>query len=98
MSLEFFLQAAAKQRTADQSPREWGDSICKRLKPSTVILRSYGGDKLAIVSQVCCKLRRGKHQLDAVLQVQKGAPIDLLLGSDVLGKLGFGLVQHEGEG
>ena len=97
MSLEF-LQAAAKQRTADQSPREWGDSICKRLKPSTVTLRSYGGDKLAIVSQVCCKLRRGKHQLDAVLQVQKGAPIDLLLGSDVLGKLGFGLVQHEGEG
>ena len=32
-----------------------------------------------------------------MLQVQKEVPIDLLLGTDVLGKLGFGLVQQEGE-
>ena len=36
--------------------------------------------------------------MNAVLQVQNGAPVDLLLGTDVLGRLGFGLVQQEGEG
>ena len=98
VSLNFFLKVAAQRRTTDQSPREWGESIRSRLKPSTVTLRSYGGDKLTIVSQVCCQLRWGAKEMNAVLQVQNGAPVDLLLGTDVLGRLGFGLVQQEGEG
>ena len=59
---------------------------------------AMGGDKLMIVSQVCCQLRRGAKEMNAVLQMQNGAPVDLLLGTDVLGRLGFGLVQQEGEG
>ena len=98
VSLDFFLKVAAQRRTTDQSPREWGESIRSRLKPSTVTLRSYGGDKLTIVSQVCCQLRRRAKEMNAVLRVQNGAPVDLLLGTDVLGRLGFGLVQQEGEG
>ena len=31
--------------------------------------------------------------IDAVLQVQKAAPVDLLLGTDLLPRLGFALVQ-----
>ena len=84
------LKAAAKRRTADQSPSEWGASIREQLKLLTVILRSYEGDKLTIVSQVCCMLRRGTRELEAVLQVQKRAPVDLLLGTYFLGRLVFG--------
>jgi len=95
VSLEQFLKVAAQNRTASQSPAEWGEAVLAQLKPSTMSLRSYGGGELAIVSQVCCRLRRGKHEIDTTLQVQKEAPVDLLLGTDTLPKLGITLVQTE---
>ena len=98
VSLSYFLQAASKTRTIDQSPSQWGQAVRERLQLSTVTLRSYGGDKLAIVSQVRCELCRGSHVVEAVLQVQEGAPVDLLIGTDVLTRLEFGLVRQEGEG
>ena len=98
VSLDFFLQAAAKNRSPGQSPAEWSKATCEQLQPSTVTLRSYGGDKLNIVSQVSCKLCRGPHAVDTVIQVQKDAPVDLLLGTDILARLGFSLVQQGGEG
>ena len=36
--------------------------------------------------------------MDTVLQVQDVAPVDLLIGTDVLVRLGFGLVRQEGGG
>ena len=47
-------------------------------------LRSYGGDALDIVSRVKCKLARDNFSVEPSLQVQKGAPVHLLLGTDVL--------------
>ena len=61
--------------------------------PTTVSLRSYGGGELAIVSQVQCRMTREGYQADTVLQVQKEAPVSLLLGTDVLPQLGFALIQ-----
>ena len=56
-------------------------------------LRSYGGAGLDIIGQALCRISVGKHQVEAVLQVQPNAPMELLLGTDILHKLGFALTQ-----
>ena len=93
VSLEFFLRAAATRRTQEQTPADWGKAIQQRLHPTTISLRSYGGSELQIVSQVRCRIAWQERVVDAVLQVQKAAPVDLLLGTDVLPRLGFALVR-----
>ena len=98
VSLEFYLKAAAQNRTAEQTPADWGKDVLKKLTPTTVSLRSYGGNELEIVSQAVCHLERDGYQVKTVLQVQKGAPVDLLLGTDVLSHLGFSLMQASRQG
>ena len=89
VSLDFFLQAAAEGQLPHQSPTKWAEDVRKKLQPTTVSLRNYGGSKLTIVSQVKCKLTCNAQSIETVLQVQKGAAEDLLLGTDVLPRLGF---------
>ena len=95
ISLDFFLKTAAKKRPSEQTPAEWGRAVRARFQPATVTLRSYGGNELQIVSQVQCRVTRGDREVDTILQVQKAAPMDLLLGTDVLSQLGFALIQTE---
>ena len=76
---------------------DWGDSTRKRIQQTTLTLRGYGGDRLAIVGQVSCKLSRGRCLVEAELQVQERAPVELLLGTDTLAKLGFTFRHAEGE-
>ena len=92
VSLEFYLQAAAERQKPQQSPANWATDVREKLKPTTVSLRNYGGDKLPVVSQVKCQLTSNQHSIETIVQVQKGASEDLLLGTDVLPKLGFSLV------
>ena len=75
-----------------------GRDIRHRQQQTTVSVRSYGGEKLDIVSQVRCQLEREGYQIEAVVQVQKAAPIDLLLGTDVLSWLAFALLQSNQHG
>ena len=64
----------------------------------TILLRSYGGGELNVVNEVECCLTQGNYTVRAILQVQKGAPIDLLLGTDTLPRLGFSFQQIESDG
>ena len=98
VSLDFFIKACIQNRKAEQSPAEWGEEVKRRCRRSTVSLRSYGGGELNIVSEVECCLTRGNYTVKAILQVQKGAPVDLLLGTDTLSKLGFSFQQIESDG
>ena len=71
--------------------------------PSFTNLRNYGGGELKLARQSKVSLSRvGGKTIDAVLQVQSNAPVDLLLGTD-LGtdlqpQLGFMLMSVEGDG
>ena len=87
----FFLQIAAKNRVPNQSPADWRKAVHTRLQPTTVSLHRYGGGKLAIVRQAQCLIAREGYEVDAILQVQMKAPVDLLLGTDVLPPLGISL-------
>ena len=86
------MKTAAERRQPQQSPAEWARDVREKLQPTTVSLRNYGGGKLAIVSQVKCQLTSDREAIETVVQVQKGAAEDLLLGTDVLSRLGFSLV------
>ena len=88
-SLEFFLKACVQNRKPNEPPEEWGKAIKQRLQQPTVSLRSYGGGELNIISQVKCCVSRDDFVVETVLQVQREAPVDLLLGTDTLSKLGF---------
>ena len=70
----------------------------KQLKPTTVVLKNYSGDRLSLVRQIRVHLARSGFTMEAVIQVQKGAPASLLVGTDVLPQLGYLFVQSTMEG
>ena len=55
----------------------------KHLKPTTFKLQNYGGGEVAIVREVEITLGKAGFTTNATVQVQAGALIDLLLGTDV---------------
>ena len=58
------------------------------MQQPTTTLENYGGGKLNIVRQMPAKLSKGDEQLQTAIYIQDGAPVDLLLGTDVLPSLG----------
>ena len=61
-------------------------------------LRSHGGGELNIVRQATCRVSRDNFVVETFLQVQKEAPVDLLLEIDVLSRLGFVFSKVEKDG
>lgn len=95
VSLQFLLDALAKQRPESQSPEDWKAAVEKCLEPSKISLHDYGGQRLGIVRQVKVRIARPGCAVEAVVQVQNRAPIDLLIGTDLLPQLGFIFLQTE---
>ena len=58
-------------------------------------LCSCGGEELPIVGHAVCRLSSHKCDITALLQMQKVAPVDLLVGTDILHQLGFDLIQQD---
>ena len=98
VSLEYLLEVLAQKRPEGQSPEEWRSEVEKRLEPTPVSLRNYGGGHLPVVRQVRTTIARPGHEVEAAVQVQKGAPARLLIGTDILPKLGFLFIRAECEG
>ena len=73
VSLEFLLQVLAKRKPHEQTPEEWKQEVRKRLEPTSVALRNYGGGQLPVVRQVKTTLVRSGHEVTATVQVQKEA-------------------------
>ena len=93
IELESLLQILAKQRDPDQTPTEWRAAVEARLEPTTVVLQNYSGDKLQVVRQIQVTMNRSGYSTKALIQVQRGAPAKLLIGTDLLSKLGYLFVQ-----
>ena len=94
VSFEYLLQVLAKRRPPNQSPEEWQKQVKKRLEPTSVALRNYGGGQLPVVRQIRATLSRAGRKVEAVVQVQKDAPAKLLLGTDLLAGLSFAFVSN----
>ena len=97
IQLESLLQILAKQRHPGQTPAEWRTAVESHLKPTSVILQNYSGDKLRVVRQIRVNMSRPGYSTSAVIQVQKGAPAKLLIGTDLLSQLGYLFIQSTDE-
>ena len=98
VSMKFLLQALAKQKPKDQDPTEWAATVKARLEPPALMLHNYGGDELKIVRQLSVAISREGHTCTATVLVQKDAPLDLLLGTDLQTQLGFLFLQKRTDG
>ena len=93
IQLEALLEILAKQRQPSQTPSEWRKAVETRLEPTSLILQNYSGDSLKIVRQIKITMSRPGYSTSAVVQVQKGAPAKLLVGTDLLSQLGYFFIQ-----
>ena len=88
----------ARKRSSDTTPAQWRAMVEKRLQSTNFKLHNYGGDQLPVVRQTTVSLSRGCHSISTTVQVQKGAPTPLLVGTDMLSALGFALQQRDANG
>ena len=61
-------------------------------------IQNFGGGRVNVICQVTVDINRGSHQCRATILVQKESTIELLLGTDLLTKLGFDLVKTSQKG
>ena len=72
ISLEYILQILADQREQHVPLGQWKKQVLQRFSAPDAALRSYGGHRVDIVSQIPVQLRLGTECMDAVVLVQKG--------------------------
>ena len=92
ISLDRVVDILAQDRPHYDSVEQWKLAMQKQLEPPTMLLKSYCGSKLNLVAQVKLQIATVSGQkIEAVVQVQEDAPVDLLLGTDLQTLLGFSL-------
>ena len=94
VSLDFLVKALTceKEHLDNQTIRE---EVKRHLEPTALKLRSYSGEALPIVKKAHVHLSCGHYTVDACVQVQMNAPVQVLLGTDLQPRLGFHLVDTE---
>ena len=94
VSLGFVLKVFAEKKPNEHTKDQWKAEVRERITRTAVKLRTYGGETLALVGEVTVSMRRGEHHTEATILVQNKAPVEVLLGTDLLPKLGFALMEH----
>ena len=88
-SIECVLDAFAKQRTPKQSVEEWKQVVQNKFQEPTLSVNNYGGGEVNVIGQLPVTLQVENKECQATILVQKGAAVDLLLGTDLITELGF---------
>ena len=92
ISLDRVIDVLAQDRPQYESLEQWKLATQRRLEPPTMQLKSYCGSKLNLVAQVKLQIATVSGcKVEAMVQVQKDVPVDLLLGTDLQSLLGFSL-------
>ena len=89
VSIDFLLQVLNRNRLEGMSKEEWTSSVKDRLKPPRMTVRNFGGGEVNVICQCNVSLAYGEHSCSATVLVQKGVSQGILLGTDVLKRLGF---------
>ena len=93
VSIDFLLHALIKNIDSGATQEHIMETLKARLEDPQLTVRNFGGDEVNVVGQTTVTLCCGEHTSQVTLLVQKGTQLDLLLGTDVLGKLGFQILQ-----
>ena len=97
VSLDFAMDVMEKERPDYDTADDWISAIKKKFEPPQVSLRNYGGECLDLLAQLPVCISQKGYRAKVNVLVQKGAPNNLLLGTDVHQALGFCLVKKETE-
>ena len=97
ISLDFAMKVVAKERGRFSSVEEWKSAMTKLFTHPQVSLRNYGGGRLDIMAQLPVQVTQQGYQANLQALVQKGAPNDVLLGTDAHQSLGFSLLVKESD-
>ena len=98
VDLDFVVQALAENCEKHVTPIECMSAVEQRFQVPEVPLKSYGGEELNLVGQTKVVLSRCNYSTEATIQVQKDAPVKLLIGTDMQPQLGIAFVmQDEGQ-
>ena len=95
ISLDLILRVLAAKKPKEQTPEQWKGEMRQKLEPSTLSLQNYGGGRLELIRQISVTLTKNGHTTCTRVQVQKDAPVELLLGTDTLPQLGFALLEMD---
>ena len=93
VSIDFLLQALKAQIGTAGTPAEQAQALKRRMEPPTTTIRNFGGQEVNVICQAAITLARGKFKCHTTVLVQKGTALDMLLGTDILGQLGFKVLQ-----
>ena len=96
VSIDFLLQVLNRNRPEGTS--NWAHSIKDKLQPPRMTVRNFGGGEVNVICQCAVSLAYGEHSCDATVLIQKGVSQGVLLGTDVLKKLGFRVLIPDTEG
>ena len=83
MSLKKAIQILALRKGELSSPQKGKETIIAQIQTPTVMLRSYSGDALNVMAQLPMILGQGDQEVSSVILIQKDAPQDLLIGTDL---------------
>ena len=92
VSVEFLLRVLLAATGTDRTKEELKDEARRRIEPTTISVRNFGGGEVNIIGQARVKLSRGAYCCLATMLVQKGTQLKVLLGTDLLPKIGFSFV------
>ena len=94
VSVDSLLETLLVSCTTDQSPEDWHKEVASRIQPPSLTICSYGDREINVIGQLTVSLTLGDRKCQATVLVQKGASVDLLLGTDTLSWLGFHLLSR----
>ena len=89
VSIDFLLHALIKNMDSGTTQEHITKTLKTGLEDPQLMVRNFGGDEVNVVGQATVTLCCGEHTSQVTLLVQRGTQLELLLGTDVLGKLGY---------
>ena len=78
------LEILLNKHAVDQPPEDWCNEVTARIQSPSLTIWSYGGAEVNVIGHLTVSLALGDWRCQVAILVQKGATMDLLLGTDVL--------------
>ena len=98
ISLDCAMQVLARDgRKEGRTDTSWKGETLSKFAPPEVNLKSYRGQRLSMIAQISLCLTQDQFSTNVTFLVQKEAPNDLLLGTDIQPLLGFAMVMKKAE-
>ena len=82
ISIDFLLQALLPIVGEEKASSEKVEALRARMQPPSMVVRNFGGHQVNVICQTTVTLSHGKHKHQVTILVQKGTPLELLLGTD----------------